>query len=252
MRIQIHRTQLPQLVMASAVLLALLSAWNIARMAMLVAGAGRGQARYVGPAVAPTSHPSSMDRILESGLFGRSDASAPRTSLPYTLKGTYAGPHGQGFAIIADSHGKSGVYAKDGHLPGNVRISAIEAHRVLLDTPDGVESLPLHEPAGAPSFRDQSVAQPGSGQASPGVRAVSGVRITQRFPPSLLHALDLRPGDTLVGVNGKPLADRAEILAQLHTIQPGVPLHISVIRDGQPITLDVRPPAPGMLDRLKP
>ena len=137
------------------------------------------------PATAPPTRASSVDRILASGLFGSPDASAPRTSLPFTLKGTYAGPHGQGFAIIADSHGKNVVYANGGHLPGDVRISAIEAHQVLLDTPDGKQSLPLHEAAAAPSLRAAPNAPHGPGPAGgPGFSAR-----TERDRPRSHHAL---------------------------------------------------------------
>lgn len=238
--------------MALAVLFALLSAWNIVRMSMLATGPGSRDAHAGMPTAAPSTRASSVDRILASGLFGSPDASAPRTSLPYTLKGTYAGPHGQGFAIIADSHGKSGVYANNGQLPGDVRISAVDAHRVLLDTPEGKESLPLHEPAGTPSFRAGPSAPHGSARAAPGGRATSGVRVTARFPSTLLHAWKLRPGDSVVALNGRPLTDRAQIIRQLRTIQPGAPLHIRVMRDGRPITLEVRAPAPGTMDRLEP
>lgn len=253
MHIKIRRTHLPRYFIALAAILALLSAWNIARIAMLFSSEGRVPSHPTRPIAVPSARPrvSSAIRILRSGLFGN-NTSTPRIPLHFTLEGTYAGAHGQGFAIIADSHHQSDVYAEGSYLPGHIRIASIDAHRVMLDTPYGEESLSLHEPDSSPSFRVSSSGSPSPLQAKPGSPMTSSIQGVTRLPSTLLHILNLRPGDTVVTLNGQRVMDEANILHQLKSIPPNTPVHIRVLRDGRPITLKIRAPALSTLDRTKP
>jgi type II secretory pathway component PulC len=248
MHIHFSRSQLPKAGVAVAVAFAALTVWNLARIALLARSTDTGKIAAPAPKTDTTGSRSSVQRILQSGWLGHPDGSVPQSSLPFTLKGTYAGTDGRGYAIIADTHGKTAVYATGSELPGRVRIKAVQAHRVLLSTTRGEESLPLHEPVAAHA----SFSGNGGGPANARRSGPAGLAVTTHTPSVLVHALHLRPGDTVIAVNGKPMASRVDVLGLLRSVPPGAPVKLRVRRDGRNLTLDVRAPMPGMLDHMEP
>jgi hypothetical protein len=248
MPIHFSRKQLPKAGLAVAAAFAALTVWNLARIAMLARPSGHDAqtTTVLPPSVGDT--PSSVQRILRSGWLSPPGHALPATSLPFTLKGTYAGSDGKGYAIIADAHGKSGVYAQGSELPGHARIKAVDAHRVLLTTSRGEEALPLHEPAGSHDSRSGM----GSVQASAGSALPTGLTINAQTPRFLVHALRLRPGDIVSAINGQPVAGRSGVMDILRRQPPGATIKLRILRGGRSLTLDVRAPMPGMLDHMEP
>jgi S1-C subfamily serine protease len=58
----------------------------------------------------------------------------------------------------------------------------------------------------------------------------------------------LRAADTVVAINGKEVADTAELVAQTAALNPGTRVQFKVLRGGEPLTMGVelgqRPPPP--------
>lgn len=54
----------------------------------------------------------------------------------------------------------------------------------------------------------------------------------------------LRPGDRIIAVNGAPIADTQDLVAQVTAQTPPASLEVRVERDGQPLTVTVALPAP--------
>lgn len=249
MQIRIQHTQLTKLGLAIVVAFAALAIWNLVQLVLVAHVSGQQDDLHARASSSSVrSPPTDAERILHSGLFGSHGFSVPATSLPFTLKGTYAGPAGEGYAIIADTHGKTGAYARGSLLPGNVRVMAIDAHRVLLSTPRGEESLPLldptHSSTGHSVDRD-ALPSPESGMNR-------GLHVTAHMPMAMVRAWHLRPGDTVTAIDGQPLANKARALGLLHMLRPGQPLKLQVLRDGRIISLDVQAPPRGIPDWMEP
>jgi regulator of sigma E protease len=69
------------------------------------------------------------------------------------------------------------------------------------------------------------------------------------LPGSAAEAGDLRPGDTIVSIDGQAI-DRFEDMQQLVRLSPNKPMTIVVRRDQQPVTLQVTPRLVDETDRL--
>ncbi len=258
---------LPRIIQASVFVLVALVAWNLARLSVVLLHAMR-------PATTPAvlAHggihkpvESSAQRLLRSHLFGPSAITnnAPETSLALTLQGTYAQGKGQGYAIISPHGGKANVYTPGNTLPGNVRLKAVYANRVLLATTSGEESLRLIKPKSgglsltespplrkvkarhpSPSKRPKSASHNPFG-LSKLVRTTpirvggrfAGYRVDPGTNPALFIRLGLQPGDVVTSVNGLSLNTPGGALAAMHGLRNPQNISLVVERNGHQITL---------------
>jgi len=74
-------------------------------------------------------------------------------------------------------------------------------------------------------------------------------QVGQVQPDSAAAAADMRPGDVIVSIDGRPI-ERFEDVQQIVRLNPGVPMTIVVKRDGQPVTLHVTPARTEVTDRF--
>lgn len=257
---------LPKIIQASVFVLVALIAWNLARFSLVLLHATRPSAA---PAAlthsgVPKHVESPAQRLVRSRLFGASATTdAPETSLALTLQGTYAQGNGQGYAIISPSGGKAAVYTRGNTLPGNVRLKAVYANRVLLTTTSGEESLRLIRSKSSGLSLTESTPtrnakakqtplsrRPKSSPQNPFglnklVRATPirlggrflGYRVDPGTNPTLFTRLGLRPGDVVTSINGLPLNTPGGALAAMRGLRN--PQHISLVveRNGHRITL---------------
>jgi tetratricopeptide (TPR) repeat protein len=69
----------------------------------------------------------------------------------------------------------------------------------------------------------------------------AGGRIEFLLPGGPAESAGLREGDIVTALGSKPVYTTAEIIAALKDVAPGTAVPVAAIRDGRPITLDVRP-----------
>ncbi len=74
-----------------------------------------------------------------------------------------------------------------------------------------------------------------------GVKADRGVLITGVLQNGPAAQAGIRPGDVIVDVAGKPIANVSELLSSVAALKPGQPAKFRVLRRDQPVGLDVTP-----------
>lgn len=75
-----------------------------------------------------------------------------------------------------------------------------------------------------------------------------GLRVIAVFPDSPAEAGDLRPGDLLVSIAGRPIATHADLDALMRSVAPSAePIEVVIVRDGEELTLAIDLAADGML-----
>jgi serine protease Do len=72
-----------------------------------------------------------------------------------------------------------------------------------------------------------------------GVDGQGGVQVTQVFPKSPAANAGLKEGDVITGLHGKPLHEGRELSNIVAGLPLGKPVEVTVVRDGQPKTLQV-------------
>ena len=86
-----------------------------------------------------------------------------------------------------------------------------------------------------------------------GVKASQGVIITGVLQAGPAAAAGVRPGDVIVQVADKPIANVAELLSSVAALRPGTPADFVVMRGDNrltvPVTPAVRPPRPRNLQQ---
>lgn len=217
--------QMPRLIAVLAVLLLLLAGWNVWRLGMLIratrAAAAQAMAEFgTMPALSPQQ---AWQRLLTAPLFGTPVlGSAPPTTLPLKLEGVWADASGRGYAMIAADHAPSHVYAVGAALPYGATLRRVLGSGVLIDTPAGLRSLALPEPAAASS---------GSSAATLGM--VPAAAATPTAAPDsrlwLAEALAPRPKPMVWPPGDGPL--------QMGTSVVGAP----VLRDGRVAAYQLQP-----------
>jgi membrane-associated protease RseP (regulator of RpoE activity) len=84
------------------------------------------------------------------------------------------------------------------------------------------------------------------------------VWVRQVAPGSAGARAGLRPGDRLLFVNGEPVRRAGQVIRRVRELQPGVPLRLSIERDGRRQELEVRLPTastvgpPGRMEDRQP
>ncbi len=82
-----------------------------------------------------------------------------------------------------------------------------------------------------------------------GVKAKQGVIITGVLQNGPAALAGIRPGDVIVNVAGKPVANVSELLSRVAALKPGAPAKFSVLRRDDKVELDV---VPGVRPRPRP
>ncbi|MCT8469517.1 transcriptional regulator [Chromohalobacter japonicus] len=81
-----------------------------------------------------------------------------------------------------------------------------------------------------------------------GLKTLTGVVIASVVPDGPGDKADLQPGDVLMSINGEPIVDAREAMADIAEIAPGTKLPITIVRDGEKreitLTAGERPEAP--------
>lgn len=66
-----------------------------------------------------------------------------------------------------------------------------------------------------------------------------GALVGEVFPGDAADKAGIKPGDVLLGINGKPAKDRRELLQMLSALHVGTKANIQILRDGKEMTLSI-------------
>lgn len=192
---------------------------------------------------------------------GDSAGMATVTALDLSLFGVSMNEaSGGGSAIIAGADGVQTSFALGDEVVPGVKLVGVAFDHVLLDRGGARETLfidqsipaeigPLATPAAAPplSAAAATSAAPSSGELTPaaiqagiGLAArteagkVTGLTVQPQGDGAVFRAAGLRPGDVIRSVNGRPLANAADLAGQ---IAPGARLSLEVERGGAVVPL---------------
>jgi serine protease Do len=77
-----------------------------------------------------------------------------------------------------------------------------------------------------------------------GAKASRGAIVSRVFGGSPAQAAGLRSGDVITAVAGRPVDSRESFSTYTATVTPGQPLELTVVREGAPRTISVRPADP--------
>jgi general secretion pathway protein C len=216
---------------------------------------GQGAVRLAG-------HPPPDLALLTNGhLFGTAplpppvdDANAPQTNMPLVLTGIIAaGNPKAGLAIIGTSATNAKIYPVGDRVPGNARVHAVYADRVLLERNGTLEALllphkfsggspPPTAPMGpSPMDRMQRALSNEPGLISDVLRPqpvfadgkLHGYRVYPGRDVKAFAALGLRNGDLVLAINGTALDDPARGNEIFSTLGNSDQAHVTVMRNGQ-------------------
>lgn len=186
------------------------------------------------------------------------------TPLALRLRGAVAGEGG--YAIIVDADGNEGVYRVGDELPGDARVTEIDARRVLLRRAGRIEALELPGASGAEPRRTaaQSAPQSGSGGALEGVGigslssltapfaldpdelarritilpvAGGGFRVRAGRDAALFTRLGFQANDIVMAINGQPVSTQADVRAVFENYNPGERIAITIRRGDRQMVL---------------
>jgi Do/DeqQ family serine protease len=73
------------------------------------------------------------------------------------------------------------------------------------------------------------------------VKARQGVIITGVLQNGPAAQAGIRPGDVILNIAGKPIADVTQLLSQVAALKPGTPARFSIERKNQPMDMEVTP-----------
>jgi general secretion pathway protein C len=227
-----------------------------------LAGSGVRPAAGDHPVAQAVGHPPLDLSVLTSGhLFGTApppppvdDANAPATNMPLVLTGIIAaGNPKDGLAIIGTSATNAKIYPVGDRVPGNARVHAVYADRVLLERNGTIEALllprkftagtvPPAAPLGpSPLDRVQRALSNEPGLLSDVLRPqpvfadgkLHGYRVYPGRDVRAFSALGLRNGDLVLSINGTALDDPTrgnEIFSSLGNSDQA---RVTVMRNGQ-------------------
>ncbi len=227
-----------------------------------LAGSGNSHLPRAQAVAATQAHPAvDLTALANSHLFGMppppppvDDANAPQTNMPLVLTGTVAAPDPKnGLAIIGTTATNAHVYPVGNRVPGNARVHAVYADRVLLDRNGVIEALMLPHKftaggtptvaVGGPSALDRvqrAIAnEPGliSDVLRPQpVFAEGKLRGYRVYPGQNVRAfatLGLRNGDLVTAINGTPLDDPNRGNDIFSTLGNADQARVTVMRNGQ-------------------
>jgi general secretion pathway protein C len=244
------------LTVAELALVAVL-AYEVARLVWTVAvpagpvGAWSAPARA--PAVADPALLGSFDPFFrQSG----DDEAATVSSLALTLLGTRVDTvSGRGSAIIATPDGKEASFLVGETIIPGVRLRSVEFDGVTIDRGGASERLMLDQSAGTPPVTPESAGVATDAPATRAAGLAAGVTATPRLAGATLTGLvltpkgdgaafaaaGLQPGDVLVSVNGRPVAELRDPAAIVALLDAGG-ASLAIERGGRPLTLTTDAP----------
>ena len=220
--------------------------------------------------------------LTKRNLFGstdsanvvRSSAPAVPTRLPLTLEAVFvSSTPDQSSAIIAQ-RGKPGKpYATGDMLPGNARLSEVEAAQVILERAGVREALAFKSTfeakanqsvqprLRAPTVSNQPTLQkskepllqqlnaelaqdPGRALERLGVsqNKGGGYRVSSTANHPFLAQSGLQPGDVVLSINGRPLGDISIDRMALTNLASSGSVSVELLRNGQTLTITTRIP----------
>ena len=208
------------------------------------------------------SHPPLDLSVLTSNhLFGAApppppvdDANAPATNMPLVLTGIIAaGNPKAGLAIIGTSATNAKIYPVGDRVPGNARVHAVYADRVLLERNGAIEALmlprkfspgtvpPTATVGPSPLDRMQRALSNEPGLISDVLRPqpvfadgkLHGYRVYPGRDARAFAALGLRNGDLVLAINGTALDDPARGNDIFSSLSNSDQARVTVMRNGQ-------------------
>ena len=208
------------------------------------------------------SHPPLDLSVLTNGhIFGAApppppvdDANAPQTNMPLVLTGIIAaGNPKAGLAIIGTAATNAKIYPVGDRVPGNARVHAVYADRVLLERNGTIEALMLPHKFSAgsapptaamgpsPMDRMQRALSNEPGLISDVLRPqpvfadgkLHGYRVYPGRDVRAFAALGLRNGDLVLAINGTALDDPARGNDIFSSLGNSDQARVTVMRNGQ-------------------
>ena len=271
---------------ATAVLI-LLIAWLLAQLTWAVLPQPKSAAGPYNPPTAMSVRQPVAGKIADQHLFGLANqaagnlTNAPDTTLALTLHGIVAGKNAKDSRALIVANGDEEPYALGATVPGGALIRAIFPDRVLLERNGRVEALRLPKDEGGEGMTVNAgtmlpPANPGAPVESPMPQTpgelrqaiannpeklmdvvrimpvqeqgkLTGYRIYPAGNSPLFTQLGLRPGDVVTAVNGIPLTDPAQSIRILSTVKTSEQISVTLLRNGQPQTVQLQMPPPGGL-----
>jgi serine protease Do len=73
-----------------------------------------------------------------------------------------------------------------------------------------------------------------------GLKGTKGALIAEVVPQGPADQGGLKPGDVVVGLNGRPVNDNNQLTRDVGVIPPGQTVHLDVVREGKPRTINVK------------
>ena len=227
-----------------------------------------------------------INELTKRALFGQAlgtnvqnrptSAPAAPTRLPLTLEAVFVSSIPAESGAIISERGKPGkLYSPGDPVPGNARLAAVEAQRVILRRAGAREALAFKVGYEAKASISQISEQASTVNAPPsrplnisGDRPVieslsadlaqrpeetlnklgitpsasGGYRIGTGSSP-LLSQSGLQPGDVVLSVNGRPLGDLSVDRLAIADLAASESVRVEIMRNGQTLTITSRIPA---------
>ena len=205
--------------------------------------------------------PLDLSILINGHLFGAApppppvdDANAPPTNMPLVLTGIIAaGNPKDGLAIIGTAATNAKIYPVGDRVPGNARVHAVYADRVLLERNGAIEALllprkfaagtvPPPAPIGpSPMDRMQRALSNEPGLISDVLRPqpvfadgkLHGYRVYPGRDVRAFAALGLRNGDLVLAINGTALDDPTRGNDIFSSLGNSDQARVTVMRNGQ-------------------
>ena len=263
-------------------------AYAIANTTLVLVGDGTSSAL---PSQSPNARPAdsrslppapTVAELTKRNLFGNTDpanlirTSAPAvpTRLPLTLEAVFVSSTPEQSSAIISQRGKSGkLYSPGDLLPGNARLSEIEAAQVILQRAGVREALAFKTTFQATPHQSAQPGRPasiGTNQTAPresqkpllqqlntelaqdpdtalerlGVsqNKGGGYRVSNTAGNPYLTQSGLQPGDVVLSVNGRPLGDINVDRMALANLASSGSVTLELLRNGQTLTITTRIP----------
>ena len=220
--------------------------------------------------------------LTKRDLFGnpgradatRSSAPAVPTRLPLTLKAVFVSNRPEQSSALISQRGKPGkMYGPGDTLPGDARLSEVEATQVILQRAGAREALAFKSKFQATSHRasqpgrqsnttpnqktpedskkpllqqltTELAQDPGTALERLGVSQTKGggYRVSSTASAPYLIQSGLQAGDVVLSINGRPLGDISVDRMALANLATSDSVRVELLRNGQTLTITTRVP----------
>jgi general secretion pathway protein C len=246
------------MVIAEILVVALLAS-QVARLVWTVAVPAGPLGAWSAPARVPAApDPTLLGSFDAFFRQAADDEAATVSSLALTLLGTRVDTvSGRGSAIIATPDGTQASFLVGETIMPGVRLRSVEFDGVTIDRGGAAERLFLDQSSGSAPITPDSIppaaATPAASAAANRLTAeiavaprlaggsVTGLVLTPKGAGTAFAAAGLQPGDVLVSVDGRAVADIRDPASILQSLDAGG-VSIAIERAGRPLTLTFDPP----------